>query len=186
MTTAERGQDERVTQVSEWVLRFASQLAPGARVLDVASGSGRHANWLADQGYVVTAIDCDEEALASCERAERIHADLETGSWPLAGRRFDAVVVTNYLHRPLFPDLLACLGAQALLIYETFALGQELLGRPRRAEFLLAPNELLQLCVGLNVLAFEDGLIAHPSPCRVQRICARRVERGQQVSPLRL
>jgi hypothetical protein len=110
-------------------------------------------------------------------QAEIHVADLEACPWPLARRRFDAVVVTNYLWRPLWPDLLASLSDGGLLIAETFASGQETVGRPSRREFLLEPGELLSRCAGLRVLAFEDGFEPAPAPGRfVQRIAAVRTD----------
>jgi SAM-dependent methyltransferase len=144
---------------SPWVKRFAHLLRPQGTVLDVACGSGRHVRWLAAQGFKVTGVDRDAAAtLPLHDCAEIIHADIEAGPWPLAGRAFDAVVVTNYLWRPLWPHLLAALADGGVLIYETFADGQQHIGRPSRAEFLLQPGELLRLCDGLRVVAFEDGV----------------------------
>jgi SAM-dependent methyltransferase len=163
---------------SPWVKRFAHLLRPQGTVLDVACGSGRHVRWLAAQGFKVTGVDRDAAAtlpLHGC--AEIINADIEAGPWPLAGREFDAVVVTNYLWRPLWPQLLAALADSGVLIYETFADGQQHIGRPARAEFLLQPGELLRLCGGLRIVAFEDGVdsSAGPTTSRVlQRIVAVR------------
>ncbi|MBN8504180.1 MAG: class I SAM-dependent methyltransferase [Burkholderiales bacterium] len=157
---------------SPWLLRFAPLLPPQARVLDLACGAGRHANWLCQKGFSVTAVDRDGAALAQVDpRAERLQLDLEGGPWPLGGRRFDAVLVTNYLWRPRLPELLACVGDWYL--HETFALGQEQLGRPRNPDFLLRPGELLALCQAaqLHVLAYEDGVV---NGARIQRIAARR------------
>lgn len=157
---------------SDWVRRWAHLLPDGARVLDVACGSGRHVHWLAARGCRVTALDRDAQALAPLSAlAETVVADLEAGPWPLPGRRFDAVLVTNYLWRPLFPALRAALADGGVLVYETFARGQESYGRPSRPEFLLAPAELLSAAAGLHVLAYEDGLLDGP-PRRVQRIVA--------------
>src|SRR4051812_10323051 len=123
---------------SDWVVRWASLLRPGADVLDLACGHGRHARWLADAGHHVTAVDRDPVLLASLAAfATPLEADLEAAPWPLPGRRFDAVIVVNFLWRPLFPQLLEAVAPGGLLIYETFAQGQAALGRPRRPEFLL-------------------------------------------------
>ena len=157
---------------SPWLRRFSPLLPAGARVLDLACGAGRHANWLCTNGFLVTAIDRDAALLAQVDaRAERLQADLEDGPWPLAGRRFDAVLVTNYLWRPRIPQLLTC--AADWYLHETFALGQEQLGRPKNPDFLLRPGELLDVCrgAGLQVLAFEDGVV---NGTRLQRIAARR------------
>lgn len=159
---------------SHWVQRWAHLIAPAGTVLDVACGSGRHVRWLAAQGHPVTALDRDAAALADLQgMAECVHADIETGPWPLAGRQFDALVVTNYLWRPLLPTLQSALAAGGVLIYETFADGQQHIGRPARPEFLLQPGELLKAFAGLRVVGYEDGFEAHPAPGRcVQRIAA--------------
>lgn len=164
---------------SGWVRRFAGLIRPGGTVLDLACGSGRHVHWLADRGFAVAGVDRDAEALAPLAgRAELIVADLEAGPWPLPGRRFDAVLVTNYLWRPLLPRLAEALADDGVLLYETFAQGQQSIGRPSRAEFLLAPGELLAAFAGLRVVAFEDGFEepAAPAPPRfVQRLAAVRL-----------
>jgi SAM-dependent methyltransferase len=148
-------------------------------VLDLACGSGRHLRWLADRGARVTGVDRDAAAVESLRAcAEIVVADIEAGPWPLDGREFDAVVVTNYLWRPLLPRIAASVAPGGLLVYETFARGQELLGRPSRAEFLLGPGELLRAAAGLHVLAYEDGLLPAPRR-RVQRLCAWRGEPGR-------
>jgi SAM-dependent methyltransferase len=157
---------------SAWVQRFVHLIQPGGTVLDVACGTGRHLRWLVAQGFVLTGVDRDAEAVAPLrEAAEIVVADIEGGPWPLPTRRFDAVVVTNYLWRPLWPQLLAALAEGGVLIYETFAHGQQSIGKPSRAEFLLQNGELLQLCAGLRVVAFEDGFDA-THPRYVQRIVA--------------
>ncbi len=157
---------------SQWVRRHAHLVQAGGTVLDLACGSGRHLRWLAQQGFVPTGVDRDEAALAALKPlAEVVLADIEAGPWPLPGRQFDAVVVTNYLWRPLWPHIIASLAAGGVLIYETFAHGHQLIGRPSRPDFLLQPGELLQRCAGLRVVAFEDGF--EPTPTRfVQRIVA--------------
>lgn len=162
---------------SPWVRRWAHLVVPGGAVLDVASGGGRHARWFAALGHPVTALDRDALALATLRdepRVARIAADLEGAAWPLAGNaKFAAVVVTNYLHRPLFPHLLDALALGGVLIYETFAQGNESVGKPSNPAFLLAPGELLERVRGrLRVVAFEDGFVAQPRPAYVQRICA--------------
>lgn len=159
---------------SAWVQRWAHLLAPSSSVLDVACGSGRHVRWFAARGHRVTALDRDGEALAGLQGlAECVQADIEAGPWPLAGRRFDAVVVTHYLWRPLLPTLHGALAAGGVLIYETFGDGQQHIGRPARPDFLLQPGELLQAFAGLRIVAYEEGFDEHPAPGRcVQRIAA--------------
>jgi SAM-dependent methyltransferase len=165
---------------SGWVTRWAHLVAPGGAVLDVAAGSGRHARWFASLGYRVLAIDRDADALASmhaCAGIDTLTADLENGApWPLpADRTFDAVVVTNYLHRPLFGHLIDALAPGGALIYETFAAGNGSIGKPSNPAFLLQPGELLDAVRGrLRVIAFEDGFIDTPRPAFVQRTCAVR------------
>jgi SAM-dependent methyltransferase len=166
---------------SAWVRRW-SHLAPaGGSVLDVACGRGRHARWFAALGHRVTALDRSAEALAAiglpAERCETVLADIEGGPWPLPGRQFDALVVTNYLWRPLLPTLLASLAPGGVLIYETFAAGNETVGKPSRPDFLLQPGELLQLCQSLRTVAYEDGFetgLAGSTGRFVQRIAAVR------------
>jgi SAM-dependent methyltransferase len=165
-----------LTEPSPWVKRWAALFEPGARALDLACGSGRHLRWLAAQGLRVTGVDRDAETAGALGTlGEILVADLETGAWPLTGRTFDAVVVTNYLWRPRWPELLALLAPGGVLICETFAHGQQTIGRPARPEFLLNPGELLRLCQSLRVVAFEDGFEDPPGRF-VQRIVAVREE----------
>lgn len=164
---------------SPWLLRWAHVLPAGASVLDLACGSGRHLRWLAGQGHRPTGVDRDEAALAASAdlaatgAAELIAADIEIGPWPLAGRRFDAVLVFNYLWRPLWPQLLAALAPGGVLVYETFAAGNETVGKPSRPDFLLQPGELISRCQGLHIVAYEDGFL-DPPPRFVQRVVAIR------------
>jgi len=149
---------------SPWVARYAHLIRPDARVLDLAAGSGRNARFLAGRGARVLAVDRDAEALAMCagiRGIDTLAVDLETGAWPLAQERFDAIVVCHYLHRPLFPHLRAVLASDGVLLYETFSDGQQAFGRPSNPDFLLRPGELLQLAAlgpSLIVVAFEQGL----------------------------
>lgn len=143
-------------------------------MLDLACGSGRHARWLASRGHRVTGVDRDAEALAPLANvAETVVADIENGPWPLRDRHFDAVVVTNYLWRPLMPQIIACVAPGGLLLYETFAHGNATVGKPSRPDFLLQPGELLRHAAGLRIVAFEDGFLSEP-PRFVQRIAAVR------------
>jgi len=168
-----------VTPPSPWIERWAHLIAPGGTVLDVAAGGGRHAVWLAARGHRVTAVDHDAAAMAAlAPRVEAIPADLEGGGWPLAGRSFDAVVVANYLWRPLLPLLKAALAPGGVLLYETFAVGNETVGRPRRADFLLRHGELLDAAGGLRIVAYEDGFLAQPDRF-VQRLAAVREDDGE-------
>ena len=165
---------------SPWVQRWSALVPAGAAVLDVACGSGRHTRWFAARGARVTALDRDAAALDALRdvAAEIVAADIEAGPWPLAGRRFDAVVVTNYLWRALLPTLVASVAAGGVLIYETFARGNEAFGKPSNPDFLLAPGELLDAVRGaLRVVAYEDGLLDAPPRC-VQRIAALREAPG--------
>ena len=161
---------------SPWVTRFAG-LIPLGPVLDLAAGAGRHARYLLERGRAVTCVDRDVAGLADLAGradAEIVAADLEGGAaWPLGARRFAGIVVANYLHRPLFPAILAALGPGGVLIYETFAAGQERFGRPTNPDFLLRPGELLEVARDLTVLAYEDLEVEEPARKRVQRICAR-------------
>jgi len=163
---------------SDWLCRHAAQIRPGGEVLDVAAGSGRNARWLAQQGFIVEAVDRDGEALAVMRGIDGItlnSADLENAAWPYAGRQFDAIVVCRYLHRPLFAALRESLKPGGVLIYETFMQGHEAYGRPTNPDFLLRENELEQVFgTDLAVLAFEQGLMTQPKPAMMQRIAARK------------
>jgi len=159
---------------SPWVQRWSPLLAPGASVLDVACGAGRHLRWFAGHGCRVTGVDRNAQAVSELHTLGRVRvADIENGPWPFEGERFDAVVVTNYLWRPLLPTLLASVADGGLLLYETFASGHQTVGKPSNPDFLLRPGELLQAAAGLRVLAYEDGFLDAP-PRFVQRIAARR------------
>lgn len=167
-----------VSPPSPWVVRWSPLVAPGGAVLDVACGSGRHLSWFHARGHRVTGVDRSAEALrplAPLQRdgAELVEADIEDGPWPFAGRVFDAVVVTNYLWRPRLDDIVSALAPGGVLIYETFAAGNETVGRPARADFLLRPGELLDVCRGLRVVAYENGFLDAPARF-VQRIAAVR------------
>ena len=167
-----------IEKPSGWVCRWAEYIPSGGRVLDLACGRGRHARWLAARGHPVEAVDRDPALLAELAAIPGIVtrcADLESGAWPYAGQAFAAIVVVNYLHRPLFPHLLAALAPGGVLIYETFAAGNERYGRPANPDFLLRPGELLEMARGaLRVLAYEDLFVADPKPAMIQRICAMR------------
>nr|WP_181360469.1 class I SAM-dependent methyltransferase [Variovorax sp. WS11] len=159
---------------SPWVVRWSHLLAPGTTVLDVACGAGRHMDWFAQHGHAVTGVDRAPEAIASSVRFGRaLLADIEDGPWPFAGQVFGAVVVTNYLWRARLPDIVAAVAPGGVLLYETFAAGNETIGKPSRPDFLLQPGELLAACAGLRVVAYEDGLLAEPERF-VQRIAAVR------------
>lgn len=158
--------------VSPWVARWSHLVPANAGVLDVACGSGRHVRWFAQRGCHVTGIDRDAAALATlADIAQTIVADIENTPWPLAGRRFDAVVVTNYLWRDLLPTLVASLNEGGVLIYETFATGNASVGKPSNPDFLLRSGELLQAASSLRVVAYEEGFLSGPDRF-VQRLVA--------------
>lgn len=178
---------------SPWVLRFAP-LMPAGEVLDLACGSGRHVRLLAALGHPVLAVDRDPQALAASASAGVTTAqhDLENGApWPYPGREFAGIVVTNYLHRPLFATLFTALAPGGVLVYETFAAGNGRFGKPSNPDFLLQPGELLEQArlfgPGLRIVAYEDGYIGQPKPAMIQRICVVRPrldEQDGQGSPL--
>jgi SAM-dependent methyltransferase len=166
------------------VQRWGALLPRGARVLDVACGSGRHLRWLAAQGMHVSGVDRDAQAVESLRTLGRIVvADIENGPWPLGDERFDAVVVANYLWRPLLPTLVERVAEGGLLIYETFALGNQTVGKPANPDFLLQPGELLAAAQSLRVIGYEDGFLEAPARF-VQRIAAVR-ERSAAGEPAR-
>jgi SAM-dependent methyltransferase len=161
-----------VSAPSSWLVRWSHLIPAQAQVLDLACGSGRHMQWLQSQGYSVLGVDRDEAALRMAQHfGDVLCADVENAAWPLTHRQFDAVVVTNYLWRPTWPLLLACLKTDGVLIYETFAAGNESVGKPSRPDFLLERGELLQRCQGLRIVAYEDVFLTNPDRF-VQRIVA--------------
>lgn len=164
---------------SPWVVLHLERLAPGARVLDLACGSGRHTRLLAATGHPVLAVDRDAAALSGLAAVPGVSvlvADLESGDWPLAGMHFAGVVVTNYLWRPRLMDLCALLEPGGVLIYETFMAGNEAFGKPSNLDFLLRPGELRDIAgaAGLSELAFVEGYVDSPKPALRQAICALR------------
>jgi SAM-dependent methyltransferase len=164
---------------SLWVVRFADLVPAGGRVLDVACGGGRHARLFLEQGHPVTVVDRDTSGVADLggdPNVEVVASDLEAGQpWPFAGRAFDGVVVTNYLWRPILADIVASVAPGGVLLYETFARGNERFGHPRNPDFLLTPGELLDAVRGeLRVAAYEDLVVDEPDPKAVQRIAAVR------------
>lgn len=166
---------------SAWVRRFAPLIPAGGRVLDLACGKGRHACFLAGLGHAVEAVDRDAELLSRLVGRAGIslrQADLEGGPWPYYGHAFDGIVVTNYLHRPLMPNLLGAVAEGGVLIYETFMVGNERFGKPADPAYLLRVGELLELVRRrFTVVAFEQGEVATPRPAVIQRICVRRGDR---------
>ncbi|MBB4285792.1 class I SAM-dependent methyltransferase [Roseospira goensis] len=179
-----------LTVPSPWITRFAALIRPGGHVLDVACGGGRHARWLLDRGFRLTLVDRDVDYVADlADRAEIVAADLEDGTpWPFAGRTFDAVVVTNYLFRPLWPALTEAVAAGGVLLYETFMIGNERFARPRNPDHLLRPGELLDAVAGrLQVVAFAQGITPTPSGRGqgvTQSLCAVRSDQPVALPPV--
>ena len=166
---------------SIWIQRWSHLLAPACSALDVACGGGRHMQWLSSQGHAVLGIDRSAEALLLAQaHGQTLQADIENGPWPIKGQIFGAVVVTNYLWRPLWPQITASVAPGGVLLYETFAQGNETVGKPSRPDFLLRTGELLQVCsdAGLQVVAYEDGFLDSPERF-VQRVAAVRPLSGQ-------
>jgi len=161
---------------SAWVSEWVAWIRPGGTVLDVACGAGRHARLLARLGFEVEAVDRDAALFADPPAGVTLsQADLEDGPWPYAGREFAGIVVANYLHRPLLPVLVGALEPGGMLIYETFARGNERFGKPSNPAFLLEPGELLEAVRGkLRVVAYEDRVVERPRPAAIQRLAARR------------
>lgn len=172
------GELPRLGFPSPWVQRFVPLIAAGGNVLDLACGSGRHARLLASCGYTIEAVDRNEALLETLREVPGITtrcADLEGGPWPYNGYRFAGIVVTNYLWRPLMPQLMATLDKGGVLIYETFMLGNERFGKPENPAFLLRQDELRHVIRGhLELIAFEQGEVSDPRPAVVQRLCAVR------------
>ncbi len=171
---------------SDWIQRWSHLVPVGGTVLDLACGLGRHTRWFLQRGHPVCCVDRSPDAIqvvratadpTTLERLETLVADLESGPWPYGARRFDAVVVTNYLWRPLLPVIVESVAPGGVLIYETFGAGNETVGRPSRPDFLLLPGELIAACAGLRVRAYEEGYLDGP-PRFVQRIAAARTSSG--------
>lgn len=165
-----------LSAASAWVQRWAPLIRPQGEALDIACGAGRHMHYLAERGLRVTGLDLSDTALQSASAFGRtVQANLENAPWPLMNGdqpcQFDAVIVTNYLWRPLFSTLIQSLAPGGVLIYETFAAGNETVGKPSRPDFLLQPGELLNACQSLRTVAYEDGFIDSPNRF-VQRIAA--------------
>lgn len=164
---------------SAWVRRWSHLVPEGADVLDVACGFGRHMRWFAAKGHRVVGVDRAQDAItAAGSIGETVLADIEGGPWPFEGRRFGGVIVTNYLWRPLLQTVVQSVAARGVLIYETFAAGNETVGKPARLDFLLLPGELLGACSELRVVAYEDGFLEQP-PRFVQRIVGVRPAAGE-------
>lgn len=167
---------------SAWVTRFLPLVPASGRILDVAAGGGRHTRLARAHGHAVTAVDIAVDALAGLRAdpaVEIVAADLEGGPWPFGGRAFAGVIVTNYLHRPLLPLIVAAVAEGGALIYETFAAGNEAFGKPSNPNFLLKPGDLLEAARGaLTVVAYEHGTVETPRPAAIQRIAAVRSPSG--------
>lgn len=159
---------------SDWVRRWADLITEGP-VLDVASGSGRHALFFAERGLEVIAVDREPQKIPG---VQFVQADIEGGPWPFAGKRFAAIIVTNYLHRPLLTVLEDSLADEGVLLYETFMVGNEKFGRPSNPAFLLKPGELLKAFGRLQPIAFEQGQVERPKAAMIQRLCATRGDIG--------
>lgn len=168
--------------VSDWVQRWSHLVPAGGTLLDVACGHGRHMRWFAARGHPVTGVDRSPEAIEAVRGlGEAVLADIENGPWPFAGREFAGVVVTNYLWRPLLPAIVQSVAAGGVLVYETFTVGNETVGKPSNPDFLLQPGELLGACRDLRVIAYEDGYLDRPARF-VQRIAAVRPLRDEAIA----
>lgn len=166
---------------SPWIARFAGLVPAEGTVLDLACGAGRHVRLFLERGHRVVAVDRDLRGIPDLKSHPRVEAhelDMEDGApFPFADRTFDAVVVANYLHRPLLPDLVGAVGPGGVLLYETFSRGNERFGSPSNPDYLLEPGELLDAArPALQIVAYEDLEVSEPKPALVQRIAA--VRRG--------
>src|SRR5690348_12404241 len=168
------------TAPSKWVKRFLPLIKPGGLVLDLAAGSGRHVRLLRECGFAVCAIDRDTAALSAFAgpHCKVRRFDLETGEREQLGDDYDGIIVANYLHRPLLPTIARALAPGGVLIYETFAQGNERFGQPRNPDFLLRPGELLEAFTALTIVAFEQGQVSAPRPAVIQRLAAVRGPAG--------
>lgn len=170
---------------SAWVERWLPLVSPGGHVLDVAAGHGRHSRLALARGHAVTAVDIDLSGLSGLDGVRAVEADLEGARWPFGPERFDAIIVTNYLHRPLFKPIAHALAPGGVLIWETFGEGNAAYGRPRNPAFLLKPGELLRAFDRrLTILAYEHGVEQLPRPAVRQRLCAINVPAPGPLAPL--
>jgi len=164
---------------SSWMVKYVPLIRNQGRVLDLACGNGRHAIWLAQQGYQVDAIDRDEQAMSKMSAIQNINirvVELETGNWPDSGMQYDGIIVSRYLYRPLLPVLAEMLNDGSVLIYETFMAGNERYGKPSNPDYLLKQDELLNVYSPLlDIMAFEQGEEDSPRPSVMQRICAVKI-----------
>ncbi|GLQ08046.1 class I SAM-dependent methyltransferase [Sneathiella chinensis] len=165
-----------MSDVSEWVRKHMPLIPAGGQVLDLACGGGRHTALLLSGGYGVTAVDIDVHAVGALSHKALtiVEADLEAGGWPFGPERFDGIVVTNYLWRPLFEDIRGSLKQGGVVIYETFAVGNEAFGRPRNPDFLLREGELKDMFSGFEILDYRHGPVGQPKPAVTQGIAARK------------
>ncbi len=182
--------------ISPWVARWSHLLShdvANGRVLDVACGAGRHLLHFLKKNHPVAGIDIAQSAIEIIAnqlndeektRCQLIEADIENGAWPLPGEQFAGVIVTNYLWRPLMPTIAQSVATSGVLIYETFAAGNETVGKPSRPDFLLKSGELLQVCQqgGLRVIAYEDGFLSAPDRF-MQRVIAVREKSASNQPP---
>jgi SAM-dependent methyltransferase len=166
---------------SPWLTRWSHLIKPKAQVLDVACGAGRHMQYLQNLGHQCLGVDRSPEALSEAQQFGKvIEADIENGPWPFTEQQFDLVLVTNYLWRPLLPRILESIAPEGLLIYETFAVGQEKIGKPSRPDFLLKPGELIQRFESLRVIAYEDGYWDQPAKFVQRMVAVHQVNASQR------
>lgn len=161
---------------SQWIVKYAPLIIKKGRVLDLACGNGRHAMWFAKHDFYVDAMDCDAQVTSSMEAINNINviiADVEASDWPQSDQRYDGLVVSRYLYRPLLQTLATMLNPGGVLIYETYMVGNEHYGKPSNPDFLLRPNELFEVYSPLlSIVSFEQGEEGMPRPAVMQRICA--------------
>jgi SAM-dependent methyltransferase len=166
---------QSLAEPSPWVVKHLPLIKKGGRVLDLACGNGRHAIWIAQQGYQVDAIDRDVQAVSGMLDMDNINVqilDIEAGEWPGPGQKYDGIVVSRYLYRPLLTSLPEILNSGGVLIYETFMVGNERYGKPGNPNFLLSSNELLSVYSPLlSIISFEQVEESNPKPAVIQRIC---------------
>ena len=164
---------------SDWVKQHIRIIPPKGTVLDLACGAGRHTRLLIETGRRVIALDYNIrqlEYLSGEDSLTIIRHNLEVkNSWPFNPLTFDGIIVTNYLYRPLYSCIIDALAVNGVLIYQTFAVGNEKYGRPRNPKYLLKEDELLEVFgKKLNVVDYSHGYIKKPSPAVIQSICCKK------------
>ena len=170
----------QISQPLPFIAKWLPDDLKAMNVLDYACGGGRHGKLAMERGAHVTFADIDLEGLSEFainENVSLLQADLEDERrWPFKGRQYDVVIVTNYLYRPRLSDIFELVKPGGIILYRTFAQGNEVFGRPKNPEFLLQTNELHGVAQkNFSILHYEQGEVDTPNPAVIQRLVAQRI-----------